>query len=95
MSSFTGRRRGWLGVLSGLVLALVASAAPAPPVAEAHPLGNFSINHYTALRTEADTVAVRYVVDLAEIPTFQEVQESGLVPEPGHPTLRPYLARRA
>jgi ABC-type nickel/cobalt efflux system permease component RcnA len=73
----------------------LAMALGMPGIAPAHPLGNFSINHYTALRTERDAVVVRYVVDLAEIPTFQEIQETGLVPETGHPSLGPYLSRRA
>jgi nickel/cobalt transporter (NicO) family protein len=49
-------------------LALIALAAPAG----AHPLGNFSINHLTIVRASSDRVDVRYVLDQAEIPTFQE-----------------------
>jgi nickel/cobalt transporter (NicO) family protein len=49
-------------------LALLALAAPAG----AHPLGNFSINHLTIVRASSDRVDVRYVLDQAEIPTFQE-----------------------
>jgi nickel/cobalt exporter len=49
-------------------LALLALAAPAG----AHPLGNFSINHLTIVRASTDRVDVRYVLDQAEIPTFQE-----------------------
>ena len=37
----------------------------------AHPLGNFTINHLTRLSIERDTVRVHYVLDMAEIPTFQ------------------------
>ncbi len=40
----------------------------------AHPLGNFTINHYARLEVAADALRVRYVLDLAEIPTFQEKQ---------------------
>jgi nickel/cobalt transporter (NicO) family protein len=49
-------------------LALLALAAPAG----AHPLGNFSVNHLTVVRASSDRVDVRYVLDQAEIPTFQE-----------------------
>lgn len=49
----------------------------------AHPLGNFSVNQYSALRIGNGEVEVRYIVDLAEIPTFQEMQETGLVPMAG------------
>ncbi len=71
-----------------VVLALPAAVA-------AHPLGNFSISHYTAIRVGSDHVELRYLIDMAEIPTFQELQATGLVPEAGHPTIAPYLARRA
>lgn len=43
-------------------------------IATAHPLGNFTINHYTRLETGADRVRLRYVVDYAEIAAFQELQ---------------------
>ena len=42
-----------------------------PAVAAAHPLGNFTINHYAGLRVEPDRVLLDVVVDQAEIPTFQ------------------------
>ena len=40
--------------------------------AGAHPLGNFSINHLTQVRISRDRVDLRYILDQAEIPTFQE-----------------------
>ncbi|CAM3705737.1 nickel/cobalt transporter [Kibdelosporangium persicum] len=40
--------------------------------ASAHPLGNFSVNHYHGLHLRPDRVDVRSVVDFAEIPTLQE-----------------------
>jgi ABC-type nickel/cobalt efflux system permease component RcnA len=40
--------------------------------ASAHPLGNFSINHLDRLKVSADRVDVTYILDQAEIPTFQE-----------------------
>src|SRR4051812_2394808 len=53
--------------------ALVATALLAlPGVAGAHPLGNFSINHLARVEVSADRVDVHYVLDEAEIPTFQE-----------------------
>jgi len=75
------------------VLVLVVLTLPA--AVAAHPLGNFSISHYTPIRIVSDHVELRYVIDMAEIPTFQELQTTGLVPEAGHPTIAPYLARRA
>ena len=69
----------------------MGSASPAL----AHPLGNFSVNHWSGVRVEREAIALRYVIDLAEIPTFQEVQDHGITPEAGHPSLAPYLTRRA
>jgi ABC-type nickel/cobalt efflux system permease component RcnA len=54
-------------VLFGLLLALVV-----PALALAHPLGNFTINHYAGIRVEPDRVILDVVIDQAEIPTFQE-----------------------
>ncbi len=45
----------------------------APTVASAHPLGNFTINLYVGLEVRPGEVRIDYVVDMAEIPTFQEL----------------------
>ncbi len=58
-------------------------------------MGNFSVSHYTGIRVHSREIELRYLLDLAEIPTFQAIQDSGIVPEAGHPTLAPYLARQA
>ena len=46
----------------------------APSPASAHPLGNFTINHLSQVRISSDRVEVHYILDQAEIPTFQERQ---------------------
>jgi nickel/cobalt transporter (NicO) family protein len=51
--------------------AIVLAALVAPAIAIAHPLGNFTVNHYAGLEVAGDTVYVRYALDLAEIPTYQ------------------------
>ncbi|MHC5826768.1 MAG: nickel/cobalt transporter, partial [Nostoc sp.] len=43
------------------------------PRANAHPLGNFTINHYAGVQVATDGVAIDYVLDMAEIPAFQEI----------------------
>src|SRR5215216_1229284 len=43
------------------------------PVAFAHPLGNFTINHYAGLLVSKDAISIDYVLDMAEIPAFQEI----------------------
>ncbi|MDQ6785434.1 MAG: hypothetical protein M3033_01255 [Acidobacteriota bacterium] len=42
--------------------------------AAAHPLGNFSINQYSQIEVEKSQVKLHSVLDIAEIPTFQESQ---------------------
>ena len=54
-----------------LVAALLALAV-LPAAASAHPLGNFSVNHLSRVSVSEDRVDVRYVLDEAEIPTFQQ-----------------------
>jgi ABC-type nickel/cobalt efflux system permease component RcnA len=54
-----------------MLLAVLILAA-IPGVASAHPLGNFSVNHLAEVSVSSDRVDVRYVLDQAEIPTFQE-----------------------
>jgi nickel/cobalt exporter len=54
------------------VVALAAALLVIFPVgAAAHPLGNFTINHYAGLALRPDGLSIDYVLDLAEIPTFQ------------------------
>jgi nickel/cobalt transporter (NicO) family protein len=53
------------------VLVVVAAALLAPAAAAAHPLGNFTINRFSRVEVSGHRVYVRYVLDLAEIPTFQ------------------------
>jgi nickel/cobalt transporter (NicO) family protein len=53
------------------VLLVVAAALLAPAAAAAHPLGNFTINRFSRVEVSGHRVYVRYVLDLAEIPTFQ------------------------
>ena len=43
-------------------------------LAAAHPLGNFSVNQYSQIEVEKSQVKLRSVLDMAEIPTFQESQ---------------------
>jgi nickel/cobalt transporter (NicO) family protein len=44
----------------------------------AHPMGNFSINHYTKIFVTTSTVELFTIIDMAEIPTFQEVPQLDL-----------------
>ena len=67
-----------LAVLCG---ASAASLVTSPP-AEAHPLGNFTINRYAGIDVAGRDVYVRYALDVAEIPTYQLGRE---LHRPGYP----------
>ena len=49
-----------------LGLLLLLTAAPALP----HPMGNFSVSHYARIEVTDEGADLDYVLDLAEIPTF-------------------------
>jgi nickel/cobalt transporter (NicO) family protein len=54
-----------------LFLCVLFGALVFPVAASAHPLGNFTINRFSRLEVAGPRVYVLYVLDLAEIPTFQ------------------------
>lgn len=47
-------------------------------ILSAHPMGNFSVNHYSKIVVEPDRTKVLFVLDLAEIPTFELMQKWGV-----------------
>jgi ABC-type nickel/cobalt efflux system permease component RcnA len=57
------------------VLALTLWLGVSTVALAAHPLGNFTINHLTKLRFSGDRANVHYVLDMAEIPTYQAMRE--------------------
>jgi nickel/cobalt exporter len=42
---------------------------------QAHPMGNFSVSHYSRIEVQGHGARIRYVLDLAEIPTFELLQQ--------------------
>jgi nickel/cobalt exporter len=60
-----------LAVLLGVFLVVTGLGALVAPAASAHPLGNFTVNQYSGLVVRPDGLRVDYVLDLAELPTFQ------------------------
>ncbi|MEO6398217.1 MAG: sulfite exporter TauE/SafE family protein [Tepidiformaceae bacterium] len=66
-----------LARILAVALAAVIASLPLLPqgTAYAHPLGNFTINRYARLEIYRDAVQIHYVVDMAEIPTFQLIGE--------------------
>lgn len=54
-------------LIAGVSLFLAAGVS-------AHPMGNFSVGHYTSVRVEGNELSIRYRLDLAEIPTVEEMR---------------------
>ncbi|MFN7998993.1 MAG: hypothetical protein U0Q18_35550 [Bryobacteraceae bacterium] len=44
----------------------------------AHPMGNFSVSHFARIEVDGSGARIRYVLDLAEIPSFELLQRWGL-----------------
>ena len=63
-------RRGRL--IFGFLLAVAASSVPA----WSHPLGNFSIDHYARLQVAADSLRLRFIIDMAEIPAVEALLQA-------------------
>ncbi len=74
LSSERSRRmnRRQLAVLVGVTAGLAGASVAVAPAAQAHPLGNFTRNTYVSLTISPDTITAQHVLDLAEVPTFQE-----------------------
>ncbi len=53
---------------------LLAGALAVPGAASAHPLGNFTTNQLVGVSVSEREARVDYVLDLAEIPSFQLAQ---------------------
>jgi nickel/cobalt exporter len=53
------------------LIALAAATLVWPALASAHPLGNFTINRFSRIEASGPRLYVRYVLDMAEIPTYQ------------------------
>jgi nickel/cobalt exporter len=65
--------------------------------ASAHPMGNFSVNHYSKITLDNELIRIRYFIDLAEIPTYQELENAGIATtgiDPNAPAVISYVAGR-
>src|SRR5688572_3454897 len=70
LSSRAGRLRRSAAVTAAIAVLLVL-----PGFVAAHPLGNFTINHYAEVRIEPEQVLLDVVIDQAEIAAFQARQD--------------------
>jgi hypothetical protein len=60
----------------------------------AHPMGNFSVNHYSKISLEREGIRVSYIIDLAEIPTYQELQQGNVTANVADPAVTRFVASR-
>ncbi len=66
--------RGFAGLLAGCIAVAMLAVVGRPSAASAHPLGNFTINHYDRVEVSDSGITVFSVLDMAEIPAFRERQ---------------------
>src|ERR1700722_14494759 len=75
-------------------LGLLAVSLLLGPRSLAHPMGNFSVNHYSKISLESDGIKLSYIIDLAEIPTYQELQQGNVTADIGDPAAKRYVESR-
>ena len=81
------RRTRWIGTAMALFFCCWSRDA------FAHPMGNFSVNHYAKIKIGQTSVEILYLVDRAEIPTYQEMRQFGITTAPEDPADSRYLDR--
>lgn len=64
--------------LGAVWLCFVLSIIGTTACLSAHPLGNFTINHLAEITPQRGALHARYVLDIAEIPTFQIMRASSV-----------------
>jgi ABC-type nickel/cobalt efflux system permease component RcnA len=79
-------RKRFFGVLAFCLLVTAQSFA--------HPMGNFSINHYTKISFERNGIGVSYIIDLAEIPTYQELQQGNVSADIADKAVKHFVEQR-
>jgi ABC-type nickel/cobalt efflux system permease component RcnA len=85
-SNTSNHRRAGIALFLFVLILSCASAL-------AHPMGNFSVNHYSKIKLGQQAIAIRYVIDMAEIPTFQEMRQFDIIPKGDDPSASRYLNR--
>jgi ABC-type nickel/cobalt efflux system permease component RcnA len=92
----TGPKFTKRSALASAILAILALLMAAGG-AGAHPLGNFTINHFSRVEVGREHVKLRFVVDMAEISTIQQLGSAGVVNanNPTQAELDSFLSRAA
>src|SRR6201990_2015506 len=77
-----------------LFLSLLAVSLLLGPRSLAHPMGNFSVNHYSKISLERDGIKISYIIDLAEIPTYQELQQGNVTADVADSAVPRFIEQR-
>ncbi len=75
--------------------AMAALFVSVTTIADAHPLGNFTSNHLTRISVNRSAIALHYVLDDAEIPTFSLLRSLDASGRPSVRALDAWAARHA
>ncbi len=75
-------------------LSLLVVSILLAPRSLAHPMGNFSVNHYSKISLESDGIKISYIIDLAEIPTYQELQQGNVTADVADPAVTRFIGQR-
>jgi ABC-type nickel/cobalt efflux system permease component RcnA len=78
-------------ICSFILLTLCLCLAPR---SFAHPMGNFSVNHYSRISLDREGIRISYIIDLAEIPTYQELQQGNVTADVADPAVTRFVASR-
>ena len=78
-------------ICSFILLTLCLCLAPR---SYAHPMGNFSVNHYSRISLDREGIRISYIIDLAEIPTYQELQQGNVTADVADPGVTRFVALR-
>lgn len=70
-SIFMKSKRASVAVIVLLIILVIGIAGNS---VFAHPLGNFTVNHFSRLQISNDRITIHYIIDMAEIPAFQTLQ---------------------
>jgi nickel/cobalt exporter len=79
---------------SRLALLILGCLLGMARMAVAHPMGNFSVNHYSKITLQSSGVTIQYFIDLAEIPAYQEMQQGRIQEDAKDGAVSRYVANR-
>lgn len=86
---FASRTQTTRSLFVTVILALLV-----PTAGYAHPMGNFSVNHYSRISIRPDSIEVLYLLDLAEIPAYQEIQQAEIATREDDAGVKAYLLEK-